>query len=86
MKNVLISLACITGVVVVLTAVFNVLVAMLSMVLGTTIATIVANVLTLGIGLWAINELETRHARTTCARPARTTVVVAKPLRIGTRA
>ena len=79
MKNVLISLACITGVVVVvLTAVFNVLVAMLSMVLGTTIATIVANVLTLGIGLWAISELETRHARTTC--------VVAKSLRIGTRA
>lgn len=65
---------------VLITAVFNAIVATLSLVIGATAATVIANVFTLGLGLWAVSQLK--------ASPAaqRATCVVAQPLRIGTRA
>lgn len=65
---------------VLITAVFNTVVAALSLVMSATAATVIANVFTLGLGLWAASQLK--------ASPAaqRATCVVAKPLRIGTRA
>ena len=78
MNNFVRKLVYIFSGVVLITAVFNTVVAALSLVMSATAATVIANILTLGLGIWGLSKME--------ARPSRTTCVVAQPLRIGTRA
>lgn len=81
MKNVLIKLAYAMSAVVVITAVFNVLLWLLSMVVSSAAAELLANVIIMIAGFF----FGLRYYRVT--KPGVTTTVVAvKPLRIGTRA
>ena len=80
MKNVLIELAHIMSAVVVITAVFNVLLWLLSMVVSSSAAALLANVIIMIAGFF----FGLRYYRVT--KPGVTTYVVVKPLQLGTRA